>query len=265
MGLMRIKKALKPLIPANIRRLLSGIYYGWHGDYNSWNEAVERSSGYNSSEILEKVKSASLLVRDGKAAYERDSVLFDEPGYQFELLSMLMWIAAMKGGNLNILDFGGSLGSTFYQNRVFLQSLKNINWCVVEQPTFVETGREHFENESLHFYNSIEECLQNRSIDVVLFSSVLQYLEKPFEILARVAEENIEYLLIDRTPFINGKDRITLQKVSPSIYKASYPCWFFNKAEFINRLPEYKLLVEFNALDRSNIRSEFLGMIFKHN
>lgn len=260
-----LKNRIKPFIPEAIRRFVSGIHYGWHGNYETWQDALSQSSGYDSPHILEKVRNSAFLVREGRAAYERDSVLFSNMEYSYELLSMLMWVAARKGGRLNVMDFGGSLGSTFFQNRKFIESLHEIHWCIVEQPGFVETGKKYFETDILRFYHSIEECTSAFNIDIALFSSVLQYIELPFEILEKVAEQKIEYLLIDRTPFTDKPDRITIQKVPPSIYSAVYPCWFFNKDEFISRVPRYSLLNEFKSLDRSNIRSEFLGMLFVLN
>ena len=46
---------------------------------------------------------------------------------------------------------------------------------------------------------------------------------------------NFDYIVIDRTAFIeNDKSRITVQVVPESIYKASYPAWFFNEKDFLN-------------------------------
>jgi len=243
---------------------VSGIFYGWHGNYSSWDEARKRCSGYDSGVILEKVKSSMLLVKDGSYPYERDSVLFTEIQYSSPLLASLMWIAAKNAGKLHVLDFGGSLGSTYYQNKKFLDSLHDVMWFIVEQPHFVNTGKEHFEEDKLKFFYSVEECLDFTSIDVVLLSSVLQYLEKPFNIIDKLKSKGISYILIDRTPFTKGKDRITVQKVNPWIYKASYPCWFFNKERFIEEfIRDYKMIFEFDALDKANIRSEFKGYLFE--
>lgn len=259
-----VRKVIKDLIPPIILRSVTGLYYGWHGDYSSWREAVERSGGYDSKAILEKVKKAALKVKNGRATYERDSVLFDHIEYSFPLLSGLLWIAAKNNGKLNVMDFGGSLGSSYFQNKLFLDSLSSINWCIVEQSEFVKVGLESFENEKLHFFNSIDECLKSYEIDVVILSSVLQYLEKPFTILDHIKALRIKYMIIDRTPFIEGHDRITIQKVKPAIYNGSYPCWFFNKGKFVSRLSdEYKLVLEFDALDKANIKSKFKGFILE--
>jgi putative methyltransferase (TIGR04325 family) len=260
----QIKEFGKAVLPESVKRFLSGIIYGWHENYNSWEEAKQKCTGYDSVEILERVKSSALKVRNGEALYERDSVLFDEIQYSYPLLSSLMWIGAIYGGKLNVLDFGGSLGSTYFQNRLYLDSLPSIKWCVVEQPEFVKTGVDCFQTEKLSFYNTIDECTLTNSVNVVLISSVLQYLEKPFELLDKIRQTGIKYIIIDRTPFISGTDRITIQKVNPTIYKASYPCWFFNLRNFKKSMEkDYSMITEFGALDRANIKSEFKGFLFE--
>lgn len=258
------KKLLHDILPPALIRFLTGIFYGWHGNYSSWNEAKEKATGYDSKQILEKVTASALKVRDGEAAYERDSVIFDSVQYSFPLLSGLMWISALNNGKLNVLDFGGSLGSTYHQNKIFLDTISIVNWCVVEQPEFVSTGIEKFSNDRLHFFYSIEECMKKYEINVIILSSVLQYLEEPYKFLEIIKTLPCKYLIIDRTPFIKGKDRITIQKVNPKIYRGSYPCWFFSEPEFVKYISgSYKMITEFSSLDRANINSEFKGYIFE--
>jgi putative methyltransferase (TIGR04325 family) len=255
---------LKRLLPQSFLRALTGLFYGWHGNLPSWEDACNRCSGYNDPLILEKVKIAALKVRDGQAAYERDSVTYSEVQYSYPLLSGLMWIAARNNGRLNVLDYGGSLGSSYYQNKKLLDSVREVEWCVVEQPGFVELGVKYFTTDCLKFFNNIDECFKSVKIDVVLLSSVLQYLKDPYLVLEHIKSEKVNHIIIDRTPFIRGDDRITIQKVHPSIYHATYPCWFFNKIKFLSFLrKEYELILEFDALDKANIPSEFKGFIFQ--
>lgn len=257
------KVFLKKIVPDHVLRKVSGLFYGWHGNYDSWMAAQRSCTGYGSESILEKVRLSVTKVKDGKGVYERDSVLFNKIQYSYPVLAGLMWVAAINKGKLNVLDFGGSLGSTFYQNRVFLDSLESVHWCIVEQPEFVKIGVEQFSTDNIHFFKSVNECLESYAIDVVLFSSVLQYLEEPYKMLDKIKSLRINSLIIDRTPFVPGNERITIQKVNPLIYKASYPCWFFNEEKFINYVkPEYKLVLDFDAIDRANISSLFKGFIF---
>jgi putative methyltransferase (TIGR04325 family) len=262
----KIIKVIKDIIPPILIRKITGFFYGWHGNFSSWSEAVEKSGGYDSIAILEKVKSANLQVKNGSAVYERDSLLFDHIEFSFPLLSGLLWIAGMNNGRLNVLDFGGSLGSSYFQNKPFLGYLSIVNWCIVEQPEFVKVGMDCFEDEKLHFFYTIEDCLSSFDIDVVILSSVLQYLEKPYSLLENIKSTGIQFMIIDRTPFIKGKDRITIQKVKPAIYNGSYPCWFFNEEKFVSGISKnFKMILEFQALDIANIKSEFKGFIFKSN
>jgi len=263
-NMSKIKELFKRVFPDRVIRLTSGLVYGWHGNYSSWDEAKRKCTGYNYKLIIDKVTSSAWKIKDGTAAYERDSVLFDSIQYSYPVLSGLMWIAAQNSGKLNVLDFGGALGSSYYQNNFFLDSLNKINWCIVEQPDFVRIGLEHFDSERLHFFNEIEECVKSFDIDVILLSSVLQYLEEPYKYLEYIKSFAVKYIIVDRTPFVKNIDRITIQKVSPKIYKASYPCWFFNEEKFISSLSsDYKLVMEFDALDKANISSKFKGFIFE--
>ena len=228
-----------------------------------------RSNGYNADNILQKVLAASLRVKEGDALFERDSVLFYEKKYCWELLAALMWIAAQYDGSLNIIDFGGSLGSTYYQNKSFLDSLKHIQWNVVEQPSFVQKGQQSFESESLRFYRSIDECMQSsqKELQAILLSGVLQCLEQPYSLLMEIIERKIRYIVVDRTGFTlhNRKDRLTVQIVHPQIYRGSYPCWFFNEAKFLRFFSEsgYVLRGDFFTSDVANIPSVFKGFIFE--
>jgi putative methyltransferase (TIGR04325 family) len=261
-----MKERLIQLLPNKLFFLLKG--YGWYGDFKNWEKARQHAIGYDAENIVNQVKNSLLKVKNGEAIYERDSVVFNKVEYSWELLSALMWIAAQNNGNLHIIDFGGSLGSTYYQNKVFIDSLPKVSWNIVEQPNYVKVGIESFQNDTLQFYLSIKDCCQKskEKIDTILFSSVLQYLEYPYEILKEVFEcRQIEYIIIDRTGFtLNNKEQITVQKVPGRIYEATYPCRFFNEKEFIAHFEEnnYKLIFEFNSLDCANIRSKYKGFVF---
>jgi putative methyltransferase (TIGR04325 family) len=235
------------------------------GQFGSWEEAMRSCTGYDDGFILEKTKTALLKVKNGEAVYERDSVLFDQVQYSWELLASLMWTAA-RAGRLHVLDFGGSLGSSYYQNRKFLDTLPDVRWNVVEQPKHVEVGVDLFSTDTLRFYYSIDDCIRENRINLVLLSGVLQYLENPSEILKRLMAIPDAVIIIDRTPFYTGdSDRLFLQTVPPSIYPATYPCWVFSRQRFGVTVQEGNrdVLVEYEALDhiRNPVQARWYGMI----
>ena len=222
------------------------------GDYSSWAEALAASTGYNSEIILEKTRAALLKVKHGEAVYERDSVLFDTVQYAWPLLAGLMWVAAQSGGVLNVLDFGGSLGSTYFQNRLFLEHLPAVHWNILEQPRQVEIGKADFEDKNLRFYSDIKSCLAETQPNLILLSGVLQYLEHPRDILLKLLTSPCHNLIIDRTPFWDGPaDRMCVQHVPARIYAASYPSWIFSLPRFRLLLEEgWRIAAEFDDPDR---------------
>jgi len=236
------------------------------GDYTTWREATQASTGYDADLILEKTKQALLKVKNGEAAYERDSVLFDEIQYSWPLLAGLMWAAARSGGKLNVLDFGGSFGSSYFQNRVFLRELFEVRWNVVEQHEHVKIGKEFFEDDILRFYPDIDAYSAENEPDVIILSGVLQYMEKPYELLDKLFKLNSASIILDRTPFWGGEeDRIFVQQVPPTIYEASYPIWVLSKKTFIDYIREhgFKITAEFKALDKLKgpVNLSYCGMI----
>lgn len=112
-----IKKVTPPIFLDIFKRKISK--YGFFGNFSTRKDAVNASTGYNSDEIIKKVKESLLKVKSGEAIYERDSVLFDKINYSWPLLAGLLWIASQKADRLNLIDFGGSLGSSYFQNRKF--------------------------------------------------------------------------------------------------------------------------------------------------
>ena len=244
------KLFLPPIVTLFLRKVVHSKY-GWHGDYSSWEEAKKHCSGYDDEAILEKVKESLLKVKNGEAVYERDSVLFDKIEYSWPLLSGILLAASINKGQLSVVDFGGSLGSTYFQNRKFINLLENVRWNIIEQPHFVKEEKLHFQDERLHFYGDIESCVKKEKPNVLILSSILCYLEKPYEILENLLSYNLPFVIVDRTPFhTKGYDRITIQRVPPWIYRASYPCWIFDKGKFLTFFNEkgYILIEEFDAL-----------------
>ena len=236
----RVKERVKQWLPPVILSILKWYYKGSiriSGPYLSWEEASNKSSGYDDNEIFRKVSQASILVKNGQVAYERDSVVFSKFDYSWPLLSALMWVASQEKGSLRVLDFGGSLGSSYFQNRNFTTGLNEIKWGVVEQNNFVQFGKDNIEGSTIKFFNTISECAIAIKPNVILLSSVLQYLEKPYEILKELKKINSNFMIIDRTPFTNRQDDIIcIQHVPKSIYKASYPLWLFSKMKFISAI-----------------------------
>ena len=223
--------------------------YGWKGDFENFESAQKEAGGYNADHILEKIIATTQRVKDGLVPYERDGIEYDQIKMNFPLLTSLLWIASKNSGNLTVLDFGGSLGTGYFQTKPYLKGLSNLQWCIVEQENYVNAGIKHFENEELHFYYTVKECMQKHQPDIILFNGVLQYIGDAYMLLDEVRSAKIPFVYFDYTAYLDQeKDRFTIQKVPPVYYgaDASYACIFFSKPKMFQWLKmHYELCYEF--------------------
>lgn len=221
--------------------------YGWSGDYKSWDNVSAESAGCDKQIILDKTNVALLKVKSGAAAYERNSVTFDKKEIPYALLSFLMLSVSLKKEPLNILGFGGTLGSTYYQLKDFLTADICGSCNIIEQKHYVDCGKANFEDETLKFYSSIDNCIAEKQIDFILLSGSVQYLKEPHVFLKKLVLFDFDFILFDRTAFNNtANDRLCLQVVPPEIYPASYPAWFFDQDFFLSHFSKrYKVVAEF--------------------
>ena len=266
-----LKRLLPPALLQELRRV-SGRGIQFSGDYRSWPEARAAATGYDAGDILRRVTEATRQVVAGHAAFERDAVLFDRPAYGFAVLAALLRTAALQQGCLRVIDFGGSLGSAYRQCRPFLGALRQLQWCVVEQPHFVEAGRREFSTDELVFSHTLQSVPWWGEPCVVLLSSVLQYLDDPWQLLDTLGGSAAVCLVIDRTPMSPaGADRICVQSVPRQIYQASYPCRILSRAALMARLAkDWQLLSEFACEEggfstRDRFRFEFAGLIYERS
>ena len=131
-----------------------------------------------------------------------------------------------------------------------------MRWRVIEQPRFVEVGRRLFaDDERLRFHPNFDSC-PTVDGETLLLSSVLQYLEQPYAIVAAAARR-CRYLLLDLTPVHDGpNDHLTVQTVPPSIYPARYPCWLFSEAKLLSQLESgFEVVAAFDSHFSPDVRA----------
>jgi putative methyltransferase (TIGR04325 family) len=253
---------LPPALVAFLRRIRRRRAFV--GNYHLWAEARANSRGYEHSAVLAQVIVASRAVVAGRAAWDRDGALFAQPEVNAPLLAALRRIAAGEGGRLDLVDFGGALGSTWRQHRAALGDLTSVRWRVVEQLHYVEAGRE-FADTVLSFHPSLDEALQEKTASTLLCSSVLPYLEQPWALLDAAVRRGFRHIVIDRTPFAaDGRQRIVVQRVPAELGGGSYPCWLFARDELLAPLAaRYRLVSEWPGFDAVDPAAVYRGFWFE--
>jgi putative methyltransferase (TIGR04325 family) len=243
--------------------------YGFFGDYSSWEDAQSETGGYDQPGILAKTEIAMRQILAGRAAFERDSVLLPNPEYPWPLISCLLYVAQADGNRLSVLDFGGALGSTYYQCRPFLKNVSQLAWMVVEQKHYVESGRREFSRGPVSFHEDVQGACLLQKPNFLLLSSVLPYLPDPWSHLDELLALDIRCLVIDRVPFLgSNRDRLTVQKVPPEIYPASYPAWFFSRNRLLSICArhQYRERAEWTCADDWNPdggKASFVGLFLE--
>lgn len=254
-----IKKKIKKYLPNYLIKIYHRYFtikfiYG----YKSFKHAKQNcGDGFDSNLIINKIYKAAILVPN-KKNYERDGVNFDEIQYSWPLLSSIL--LAINNNKLNVLDFGGSFGTTFYQNRKFLKHVKKIKWNIVEQEKIVDIAKN---KNFMHFYKKIDDL--KTKLDIALFCCSLCYLENPYDVLKNVINIKPNFIAVDRTPFTKKKeDLFAIQIVNKKIYKARLPMVIFSLDKFLNFFKkEYILIEKWTSEEQPELSDNYKGFLFK--
>lgn len=232
-----LKRCVPPVLFDLWKRvhLKDSLYY--FNDFRLWEEAMAESDrlggNYADQSIVEKVDESTQRVRRGEALYEQDGVCFFEENNNWELLASLFYAKSVLG-DITVLDMGGALGSTWFRYRKLIEDVA-AKWCVVEQQSFVERGKKNVPE--IPFFYTIEEAITSCKPNVLLLSSVLMYLDDPYKWFKEMLSKDFAYIIIDENAFLtdeNSEDRIMLQHVPTSIYRAIYPLHIFGEKRFRN-------------------------------
>ena len=228
-----VKRIIKFILPLSKSQLCLT------GPYPNYQVALANSSGYDSPLILAKVKRAVVEVLEGKAAYERDGTGFPFLPHGLMLRELLVKYLSPTS---RVVDFGGGIGGTFINHRDLVSVGQH--WTVIEQPSFVKAGKEFAQAYEIpiEFCSTLTEI--SWPVDIIILSSVLQYLPKPYIILDQVLELNPQLIIIDRTAFIDMGNELWWAQDEPTYYGApiSYPICPLLQEKLLTALHGYEIV-----------------------
>lgn len=237
----------------------------WVGRYKNFHQISKRFS-YENLNIADKCFDSAEKVFLGEFPFERDGYLFNKIEYSFGLLSSLFYIGN-SCKKISIIDFGGGFGTTFIQNKI-LESFFPIDWSVVEQKNYVDKAKSSNVFNAINFYEDIE-FIKIERFNAILFSSVLQYLEDPKDLLNKICKLKIKYLIIDRTPILNSSidSFVTRQVNDIKVQDSSYPCWQFSETDLLRDVEShYSQIFKWKSeIDESNLDAKFCGYLYRLN
>lgn len=205
------------------------------GNYKSWDDAIESAKrikpdvGYSSDIVFESAKKEYERLRNRNSSQK----VVNEDSEFFECISAILYVLQYLD-KINLLDFGGALGKSYYKYK-FMLDHKRINWNIVEQKEYVKYGNQNISG--IVFWDDINKCLANEPINCVLLSNSLQYIDSPYNMLNEICKCEAEYIIIDKIPLLMKKpSTIVNQNIPSKYYSAIYPVWLLNADEFVNNL-----------------------------
>ncbi len=241
----KIKKIAKKIIPKNIYNFLYYLKILFFkkrltliGNFETYSEALQKSNGYDELEILTKVKNAIIRIIEEENIWERDGFIFPNPQPKLEIVKI---IKNLPKKNLSIVDFGGGLGTLYLNNRELFKSTNK--YYIVEQKKFVVSGESISGkyNLPIKFKESLEKI--EFIPDLIIFSSVLQYIPNLNEVLIQANKLAPEKIIIDRTCYTKKSKMKWHIQLNECYYEktVSYPIRPLNRDYILNLLNNYKV------------------------
>ena len=201
----------------------------------SWFEAQKQSQGYEDASLVEALSNAAATQRP----WERSINCGYVQAREIELLNALQMVASLSSHTriLDVADVGGGNGYMAGLARRFMPA-QQLQWTIFESKSVSDAYRV-LEEESNISWRENTELNYDRIFDVAIASCVLNYVQKPLELLNFLATKS-RFLLLMRLPLIDDSDHIpTVQKPNDGIYakvNSSWPAWFLSRARLDNCL-----------------------------
>ena len=149
----------------------------------------------------------------------------------------------------SVFDFGGNIGNLFYCYQNYLSVPKDISWKVYDLPELRQAGEKIAEGRGesrLHYVNGCDEL---DAADLFLASGSLHYFESSLPELLAQAKRLPSRVIVNRTPFSNAEDLITIQDNGSFLV----PCKLHNKQKFVDGMATlgYKLRGSWPVAERA--------------
>lgn len=195
--------------------------------------------GWNVEGVLETYKRkwpSFLAAVEGTGplgvSHESSEIVRDDFWAHNTIVSYAYVLARTAHGavGVQILDWGGGIGHYYVVSRVVLPEVDVFYHCR-DVPLLCEHGRTLFPE--ARFY--VDDTCFQRSYDLVLASSSLQYCEEWRPLLQKLASAATRSLYLARVPIVfDSPSFVVLQRAYGYGYQTEYLGWVFNRDELLD-------------------------------
>jgi len=216
----------------------------WEGIYKDFSECPKCGEGFSTERwVAQETERINKL----KAAIKESPL--SAVGYRTSLLPLLIALMAenSKENKVNVLDFGGGLGSTYLLVNSGCIKQGDMSFCIVESEEICRRGREVFkDDDKICFSNCLPKDV--RSFDIIHLGSSIQYIEDWRGLMKEFAIYKPGYILLADVP----AGKIPTYASVQNYYGSKIPYWFFNTNDIIDTMASagYTLMFESVCIDK---------------
>jgi putative methyltransferase (TIGR04325 family) len=203
---------------ALFRRNHSGLFYGVYDSYEQALADIPAScvAGWDN---------------EGAASIWVDNISPMRPG----TYPVLFWLSQLLHEGTTVIDYGGSIGLTYYGYQRFARLPANTRWVVVEVPKIVAEGRRVAARESAAGLEFETESVAAPACDILLSAGALQYMKDSVPGLLELWATMPRHLILNKVPLTPKDAYWTLQNFGPSIS----PYRVYNEVDFLGYFEKY--------------------------
>lgn len=193
----------------------------------NWEIAVSRSSGYQSQQTIRSIKGSDPVVSKGTPKVFLGGRYLQVTS---AILSGLNTEKLKLDTTIRVLDIGGGLGEYFFLLRDNVPNIK-FKWVILETQSICQLAKMyHSEVSGVSWTDALTDSSQ--TFDIVLLSGVIQYLEKPFELI-EMAMQKAPLLIFNRLPLSSkAHNLICIQRPGLFESKGSFPLHILSEELF---------------------------------
>ena len=198
----------------------------------NWQSAVSGSSGYQSPQTISTIEGSDPVV-------DKSSIKQNFLGNRYlqvasAILSGLNLETLKADTTIRVLDIGGGLGEYFFLLRDNMPNLK-FEWLILETPALCQLAKTKYTNSpEVSWTDALNDS--NQTFNIVLLSSVIQYVEMPFELI-EMAMQKAPLLIFNRLPLsTHAHNLVCIQRPGLLETKGSYPVHILSERLFMSYL-----------------------------
>jgi putative methyltransferase (TIGR04325 family) len=140
------------------------------------------------------------------------------------------WLSRLLHEGATLVDYGGSIGLSYYGYTRRRALPLNARWVVVEVPHLVKTGREVARREKAAQLEFISDLAAAPQSDILLAAGALQFIEDAVPGFLDKLAALPRHLLLNKVPITEGESYWTLH----NFYTGISPYRVYNKSAFMS-------------------------------